>query len=141
VPTGDAQVADLREQLRRFALLRIVERREDAGDGDRARAVGDRLAEPQDLVRIERQAAAVDLDAAVRHEHRTGARLGEIGGPSGQGRHRGRAGRAEPEHGDLQQPASLHDRIRRVGRAERDARDLAGVRDGRQRPRDALDRI
>jgi len=125
VAEREGHLADVSaHEVAHLELLLGERGREDAAHGDRVEAAVEGVEEAADGVGVERRdREAVDEVAAARDRGAREHRVAELGRPARQRRELGRGGRAEPDDGDAVEVAAAHDGVRRVGRAEHDARD------------------
>ena len=125
---GDVVAEHLVGELARRQLVLGRDRREHARDRHGLGRLADALEEARGGVAVERRdLAAVDLGAAPDDRLARGDGTPQILRPREQRRHRARGGSTQPQHGDALEPPALEQRVRRVGRAEHDVRDPAGI--------------
>ena len=104
------------------------DRREHAGDGHRLGRIGDALEKTRCGLGIEGDdVAAVQLDTACDHRFAGRHRGAQVGRPWEQRSYECRGGRADPDHGDLQQLTPFEHGVGGVGGAEHHVGDAIGV--------------
>jgi hypothetical protein len=120
-------------------LVTRRDRGEHAGDRDAVGRAADLAEEPRDGIGVERgQVLAVELDPAVhdRGAHRHG--LDQVRRPPEHGPDAVGGRPADPDHRHPPQVPALQDGVGRVGGAEHDMADPAGI--GARRPEHGVDR-